>query len=383
MYLAIGVGQCGCGLVDALFSSAGKEIRMLCMPVAINTAAADLVRLKKIPPDFWLGIGKSGKIKTGREKGFVGEITGGIGADFNKGQEIFEDAKAGIIEKLMMRAGEEEISFAMLFWGLGGGTGSSGAPVVAEALKGMGIPTIGVGVLPADSEGDKRAWNAYNSLKHCLKLMDGVLLADNGIIDRKRGLSGMYHLLNRYIVGCMSDFILGPFAEGIGTKQEGLTFDYRDFITSLNIGKERGIGVLGRYTQSLGFFSLDEKFGWTKIEPKEFVKNALNQLSVGVEESIGNIYKMACVSTIHPSLKGIFPYQELQDYLTDLTKMNEAHVGTNETKRRMARITLSITYDPEDISRLWIAKDRVKRYEGEEEEILRIRAERGGERLFE
>jgi len=382
MYLAIGVGQCGCSLADALFSSAGREIRTLCMPVAINTTFADLMRLKKIPREFWLGIGKDGKVLSGRDKGFGSEITGGIGANFIEGLEIFNEAKDGIREKLMRRAGKEEIAFSMIFYGLGGGTGSSGAPVVAEVLKEAGIPTIGVGVLPADSEGNRRAENAYNSLKYSLNSMDGVILADNNMIDRKKGLTGMYNLFNRYIAGCMSDFILGPFAEGVKMKQEGLTFDYRDFISSLSIGKEKGIGVVGRYTQSLGFFSLDEKFGLTKIEPKEFVKNALNQLSVGVEESIGKIYKLACVSTIHPSLREVYPYQELQDYLSDLTEMNEAHVGFNETKRRMARVTLSITYLPEDISRLWSVKDRKKRYEGEKERIIKKREE-GGERLFD
>jgi len=380
MYLAIGVGQCGCGLADALFSSAGKEMRLLCLPVAINTAASDLIRLKKIPPDLWLGIGEKGKVMTGRNKGFMGEITGGIGADFDKGRAVFNDAKEGIMRQLIEQTGRQEIAFSIIFYGLGGGTGSSGAPVVAEALKERGIPTIGVGVLPADSEGDKRALNAYNSLKHSLNSMDGVLLADNNLIDRKKGLSGMYHLLNKYIAGCMNDFILGPFAGGIKMKQEGLTFDYRDFISSLNIGKEKGIGVLGRYTQSLGFSSLDERFGFTKIEPKDFVKKALNQLSVGVEESIGKIYKLACVSTIHPSLMRVFPHQELQDYLNDLTEMNEAHVGTNKTKMRIARVTLSITYDPEDIPRLWSVKDRKNDYG---KKGFKTREEKGGERLFD
>ncbi|MDI6885255.1 MAG: hypothetical protein QMD22_02700 [archaeon] len=68
----------------------------------------------------------------------------------------------------------------MIIAGLGGGTGSGGAPVLARRLQKLyEEPVYGLGILPAKDEGSLYSLNATRSLTTCLNEMDNLFLFDN------------------------------------------------------------------------------------------------------------------------------------------------------------------------------------------------------------
>jgi Cell division GTPase len=103
---------------------------------AVNTAKADLMGLTHIPEDKRVLIGQS------RVKGH------GVGADNELGAEIAEediDEIQGAIDSIPVH----EVDAFLVVAGLGGGTGSGGAPVLAKHLKRIYTePVYGLGVLP-------------------------------------------------------------------------------------------------------------------------------------------------------------------------------------------------------------------------------------------
>ena len=364
MYALIGCGKCGCSLLGTFMQVQRKFARYLYHPIAVSSTVDDLVR-SGTNPDNWLGIMRTGDLVIGREKGFGQKITGGLGKDFNRGNSIFsneEDWLVDYFEEMLPSYGsreeKEEINFVLLFFGLGGGTGGGGAPVIGKVFKNRGIPVIGIGVLPAESEGYGWAWNAYQSFNEVLGSLDGFMVADNNLIDRPGGLGTLYASFNRYIVGCVADFIFGGVGAGPRVKHGGMaSLDYVDLISSLTLGNDKkGVGILGRSTVNMGYFG-----GLKDFEHGKWLRNALSQLTLDME--IGdNLKKLAGVGTIHGSLKKGFPFYELEEDLRDITYMKQAYVGFNETKERLAKLTLSLTYDPNDIPRLWRLRDRAEKY---------------------
>ena len=123
----------------------------------------------------------------------------------------------------------------------------------------------------------------------------------------------------------------------------------------------------------MGYFG-----GIGSFEPEEWLRNALSQLTLDVEMG-EKLKKLACIGTIHRSLKRHFPFHELEEDLEAMTYMKQAYVGFNETKKRMVKLTVSLTYDPDDIPRLWRLKDRAERYRKSGID----RKKDAGERLFE
>ncbi len=71
--------------------------------------------------------------------------------------------------------------------GMGGGTGTGAAPVIARVAKEMGILTVGVVTKPFDWEGGRRMQNADNGLA---ELEANVRFADRGAERKAAGSAG-------------------------------------------------------------------------------------------------------------------------------------------------------------------------------------------------
>ena len=126
--------------------------------IAINTDAQDL-----------LYASADQKILIGRE------LTQGLGAGSNPkvGEEAAKESESEIKKKLS--------SSDMIFitCGLGGGTGTGAAPVVASLAKKQGALTIGVVTLPFTIEGKKRLENAMNGLEKLESIVDTLIVIPN------------------------------------------------------------------------------------------------------------------------------------------------------------------------------------------------------------
>ncbi|ELZ49618.1 Tubulin/FtsZ GTPase [Halorubrum coriense DSM 10284] len=164
----IGVGQAGGKVVDeflAYDAETGADI--VRGAIAVNTAKADLDGIDRLPTDRRILIGQS------RVKGH------GVGADNELGAAVAEediDEIQGALDSIPVH----EIDAFLVVAGLGGGTGSGGAPVIAKNLKRIYTePVYGLGILPGSDEGGIYTLNAARSLKTFVDEVDNLLLFDN------------------------------------------------------------------------------------------------------------------------------------------------------------------------------------------------------------
>jgi len=97
----------------------------------------------------------------------------GAGADPNVGAEAARESREEIKEAL--QGGD----MVFITCGLGGGTGTGAAPVVAEIAKKMGLLTVGVVTLPFSMEGKQRMVNAQKGLDNLEKNTDTLIIIPN------------------------------------------------------------------------------------------------------------------------------------------------------------------------------------------------------------
>lgn len=109
-------------------------------------------------------------------------LTEGLGAGANP--EVGRQAAMENIEAIRNAVGNSHMVFITA--GLGGGTGTGAAPVIAEASKESGALTVAVVTTPFSFEGKKRMEQAQEGLRELRKVVDTVITIPN---DRLRGLA--------------------------------------------------------------------------------------------------------------------------------------------------------------------------------------------------
>ena len=164
----IGFGQAGGKVLDKFLEydeRTGSNI--VRAAVAVNTAKADLMGLKRVPEEQRVLIGQA------RVKGH------GVGADNELGAEVAEediDEIQGAIDNIPVH----EVDAFLIIAGMGGGTGSGGAPVLAKHLKRIYTePVYGLGILPGNDEGGIYTLNAARSFQTFVREVDNLLVFDN------------------------------------------------------------------------------------------------------------------------------------------------------------------------------------------------------------
>ncbi len=147
------------------------------------------------------------KIQLGRN------IAKGLGAGMNPkiGQEAAKESRSLIEEAL------QDTDIAFIVCGLGGGTGSGAAPIIAEVAKDFGILTIGVVTLPFSFEGAQRKRIAQSSQRRLKEKVDTLFVIPNdkllGQIDEQTTCLSAFWLCDeilRQAVQGISDLIVKP-----------------------------------------------------------------------------------------------------------------------------------------------------------------------------
>ena len=150
----IGVGGGGCNAVLRMiaYNFKGPEF------IAVNT---DRQALLSNPAPKRIQIGD--------------KLTKGLGAGANPeiGQKAAEESKQQISEAL------QGADLVFITSGMGGGTGTGAAPVVAQIAKDMGILTIAVVTKPFPFEGKIRAANAEKGIANLKKYVDTLVIIPN------------------------------------------------------------------------------------------------------------------------------------------------------------------------------------------------------------
>ena len=175
------------------------------------------------------------------------DITKGLGTgmDADLGRKSAEESKQEIISALggPHIAGEKPSELADMVFvtcGLGGGTGSGAAPVIAEISKSLGILTVAVVTLPFSFEGQERKKVAESALRNLKEKVDSLLVISNDkllkIIDEKTTVSNAFLMCDdilREAVQSITDLILVPGIINI------------DFASVLAIMKNSGHALFG------------------------------------------------------------------------------------------------------------------------------------------
>ncbi|MBI2147706.1 cell division protein FtsZ [Candidatus Woesearchaeota archaeon] len=187
--------------------------------IAINTDAQDLLYTTA-----------DKKILIGRE------ITQGLGAGSipKIGEEAARENEADIREAL------KEADMVFVTCGLGGGTGTGSAPVVAEVAKKQGALTVGVVTLPFAIEGQRRYENAIIGLEKMENIVDTLIVIPN---DKLLELAPDLPLHTAFKV---ADEILTNAVKGIAelvTKAGLVNLDFADIRAVMGNGGVALIGV--------------------------------------------------------------------------------------------------------------------------------------------
>lgn len=150
----IGIGGGGNNAVNRMINANITSAQF----VAINTDKQALLMSKA---DYRLQIGE--KLTRGL----------GAGADPEIGQKAAEESKASISEML------KDSDLVFITAGMGGGTGTGAAPIIAQLAKEMGILTIAVVTKPFNFEGKKRMENAERGIDNLKKYVDTLVIIPN------------------------------------------------------------------------------------------------------------------------------------------------------------------------------------------------------------
>ncbi|MFK4511306.1 cell division protein FtsZ [Bradyrhizobium daqingense] len=165
------------------------------------------------------------------------KVTAGLGAGSQPelGRAAAEEAIDTIREQLT------GAHMVFVTAGMGGGTGTGAAPVVARCARELGILTIGVVTKPFYFEGQRRMRFAEAGIEELLKTVDTLLIIPNQNLFRvasaKTTFADAFALADQVLysgVACISDLIV----------KEGLI--NLDFADVLSVMKEKGKAMMGR-----------------------------------------------------------------------------------------------------------------------------------------
>jgi cell division protein FtsZ len=165
------------------------------------------------------------------------EVTGGLGAGSQP--EVGRAAAEEAIDEIREHLTGAHMVFVTA--GMGGGTGTGAAPVIAKTARELGILTIGVVTKPFHFEGNRRMRSAETGIAELLKVVDTLLIIPNQNLFRvandKTTFTHAFALADQVLysgVACISDLIV----------KEGLI--NLDFADVLAVMREKGKAMMGR-----------------------------------------------------------------------------------------------------------------------------------------
>lgn len=163
-------------------------------------------------------------------------LTGGLGAG-NKPEKGREAAIENLedVQKVL----KYNTRMAFITAGMGGGTGTGAAPVIAKAAKELGILTVGIVTIPFRFEGKKRIEQAVEGVKEISKHVDSLLVINNERLREIYGDLGISQAFSK------ADNVLTVAAKGIAeiiTKKGHVNVDFADVQTVM---ANSGVAIMG------------------------------------------------------------------------------------------------------------------------------------------
>ncbi len=211
----IGVGGGGSNAVNHMYHQGIKGVEF----VVCNTDDQAL-RISPVPNKIQLGE----SLTHGRGAGSIPEV------GRNAAIETIDDLKKVLLDNTHM---------VFITAGMGGGTGTGAAPVIAQAARELGILTVGIVTVPFDFEGKKRREQAELGIEQLKKHVDSILVIRN---ERLREMFGNLKLSQAF---SHADDVLTIAAKGIAeiiTVTGHINVDFEDVKTAV---QNSGVAIMG------------------------------------------------------------------------------------------------------------------------------------------
>ncbi len=230
----VGVGGGGNNAVNHMFKQGIRDVDFVICNTDSQALDASPVRTKvQLGASLTEGRGAGNKPETGRKAAL----------------ENIDDVKKALANGTKM---------VFITAGMGGGTGTGGAPVIAEACKEQGYLTVGIVTIPFRNEGRRRIKQAIEGIEELEQHVDSLLVINNERIREMFGDFGISEAFSR------ADNILATAAKGIAeiiTVPGYINVDFADVETVM---RKSGLAVMGT-----GIASGDQR-------AEEAVEKALN-----------------------------------------------------------------------------------------------------------
>ena len=211
----IGVGGAGNNVINRMIASDVKGVEF----VAVNTDKQDLEKSKC-----------KNKVQIGEK------LTGGMGAGSKPdiGQKSAEESKALISQVL------EGTDMVFITAGMGGGTGTGAAPVVAEIARELGVLTVGVVTKPFSFEGRRRMMQAEKGVEELRSRVDSLVIIPNERLkyatDQKITFANAFEI---------ADDVLRQAVQSISDLIRDTGFINLDFADVTTVMKDAGLAHMG------------------------------------------------------------------------------------------------------------------------------------------
>jgi cell division protein FtsZ len=213
----VGVGGGGCNMINHMINEGIYKVDL----IVANTDLQAL-RVSKAPKKIQLGM----------------ELTKGLGAGMKP--EIGRDSAIESYDEIKESFVGSDIVFVAA--GLGGGTGTGAAAIVAKAAKDVGALTVAVVTKPFKWEGKRRTGLANLGLEELKKVTDSIIVVKNDklkdISDPDMGMKDAFKIVDNILyqaVNGMSEVILKPGANDINA----------DFADIKTIMQHKGMALMG------------------------------------------------------------------------------------------------------------------------------------------
>jgi len=213
----IGVGGGGCNMINHMINEGIYKVDL----IVANTDLQAL-RVSKAPKKIQLGLA----------------LTKGLGAGMKP--EIGRDSAIESYDEIKESLEGSDIVFVAA--GLGGGTGTGAASIVAKAAKEIGALTVAVVTKPFKWEGKRRTGLANLGLEELKKVTDSIIVVKNDklkeISDPNTGMKDAFKIVDNILyqaVNGMSEVILKPGANDINA----------DFADIKTIMQHKGMALMG------------------------------------------------------------------------------------------------------------------------------------------
>ena len=211
----LGIGGGGSNVVNRMVESGTKGVDF----IAVNT---DKQALAMSSATYKIQVGE--KLTHGQ----------GAGSDPEVGRKSAEENRGQIAKAL------EQTDMVFITAGMGGGTGTGGAPIVADVAKELGILTVGVVTKPFGFEGRRRMEQAEKGIEELRSRVDSLVIIPNErlklAVDQKITFANAFEI---------ADDVLRQAVQSISDLIKNTGFINLDFADVSAIMKDAGLAHMG------------------------------------------------------------------------------------------------------------------------------------------